>query len=318
MADRSLIEWTDATWNIITGCTRVSRGCENCYAERLAATRLRNHPSRAGLTDANGRWNGEVRFNPQWLDWPLRAQRPRRIFVAAHGDLFHENVPDEWIDSIFAVMALSGRHVFQVLTKRPERMREYMHVGEGRMAGAIMGWLAAGPAAPVPISPRRRCDLLRIADAGRPWFDWPLPNVWPGVSAEDQPTADERTRYLLETLAAARWLSLEPLLGPIDLRRLAPQWLRPTKVDALAGTRYYADSRVQGTALDWVVVGGESGPRARPMEAAWARSLRDQCLCAGVPFFFKQWGGKSAKSGGRLLDGRTWDEMPALRSPADG
>ena len=292
MADKSSIEWTDATWNPVTGCSRVSQGCENCYAERLAATRLRQHPSRAGLTDANGRWNGEVRFNPQWLDWPLRAQRPRRIFVAAHGDLFHENVPDAWIDSIFAVMALSGRHVFQVLTKRPERMREYMHVGEGRMAGAIMGWLAAGPAAPVPISPRRRFDLLRIADAGRPWFDWPLPNVWPGVSAEDQPTADERVPILLDTLAAVRWLSLEPLLGPLEID------------DSLAG-------------LDWVVVGGESGPGARPMEAAWARSLRNQCLCADVPFFFKQWGGKSAKSGGRLLDGRTWDRLPHRR-PADG
>ena len=285
MADKSSIEWTDATWNPVTGCSRVSQGCENCYAERLAATRLRQHPSRAGLTDANGRWNGEVRFNPQWLDWPLRAQRPRRIFVAAHGDLFHENVPDAWIDSIFAVMALSGRHVFQVLTKRPERMRAYLDVGEGRVAGAIMGWLADGPAAPVPISPRRRFDLLRIADAGRPWFDWPLPNVWPGVSAEDQPTADERVPILLDTLAAVRWLSLEPLLGPLEID------------DSLAG-------------LDWVVVGGESGPRARPMEAAWARSLRNHCICAKVPFFFKQWGGRTSKAGGAVLDGREWRQFP--------
>ena len=292
MADKSQIEWTDATWNPVTGCSRVSKGCENCYAERLAATRLRQHPSRDGLTDANGRWNGEVRFNPQWLARPLRAQRPRRIFVAAHGDLFHENVPDAWIDSIFAVMALSGRHVFQVLTKRPERMREYMHVGEGRMAGAIMGWLAEGSAAPVPISPRRRFDLLRIADAGRPWFDWPPPNVWLGVSAEDQATADERVPTLLDTPAAVRWLSAEPLLGPLEID------------DAMAG-------------LDWVVAGGESGPRARPMEAAWARSLRNQCLCSDTPFFFKQWGGKSAKSGGRLLDGRTWDRLPHRR-PAGG
>ncbi len=316
MADRSQIEWTDATWNPVTGCSRVSKGCENCYAERLAATRLRQHPSRAGLTDANGRWNGEVRFNPQWLDWPLRAQRPRRIFVAAHGDLFHENVPDAWIDSIFAVMALSGRHVFQVLTKRPERMREYMHVGEGRMAAAIMDWLAEGPATPVPISPRRRCDLLRIAEAGRPWFNWPLPNVWLGVSAEDQPTADERTRYLLQTPSAVRWLSLEPLLGPLDLRQIRLPGELST-LDALAPRRGHMEE-FGWPRLDWVVAGGESGPRARPMEAAWARSLRDQCLCAGVPFFFKQWGGTTpAKSGGRLLDGRTWDMLPHRR-PAGG
>ena len=285
MADKSSIEWTDATWNPVTGCSRVSKGCENCYAERLAATRLRNHPSRQDLTDSNGRWNGEVRFNPQWLDWPLRAQRPRRIFVAAHGDLFHENAPDAWIDSIFAVMALSGRHVFQVLTKRPERMRAYMHVGEGRMAGAIMGWLAAGPAAPVPISPRRRFDLLRIADAGRPWFDWPPPNVWLGVSAEDQATADERVPILLDTPPAVRWLSAEPLLGPLEI-----------------------DASLAG--LDWVVAGGESGPGARPMEAAWARSLRNQCLCADVPFFFKQWGGRTSKAGGAVLDGREWRQFP--------
>ncbi len=311
MADRSQIEWTDATWNVITGCSRVSRGCENCYAERLAATRLRRHPSRAGLTDANGRWNGEVRFNPQWLDWPLRAQRPRRIFVAAHGDLFHENAPDAWIDSIFAVMALSGRHVFQVLTKRPERMRAYLDVGEGRMAGAIMGWLADGPAAPVPISPQRRFDLLRIADAGRPWFDWPLPNVWLGVSAEDQATADERVPILLDTPAAVRWLSAEPLLGPLDLRQIRLRGELST-LDALAPRRGHMEE-FRWPRLDWVVAGGESGPGARPMHPAWARALRDQCSAAEAAFHFKQWGGRSAKSGGRLLDGRTWDGLPEPR-----
>ena len=164
-------------------------------------------------------------------------------------------------------------------------MREYMHVGEGRMAAAIMGWLAEGSAAPVPISSRRRCDLFRIADAGRPWFNWPLPNAWLGVSAEDQATADERIPILLETPAAVRWLSAEPLLGPMEI-----------------------DASLAG--LDWVVAGGESGPRARPMEAAWARSLRNQCLCSDTAFFFKQWGGATSKAGGAVLDGREWRQFP--------
>ena len=136
MAYKSTIQWTDSTWNPITGCTRVSRGCENCYAERLAAGRLRNHPSRAGLTDEHGRWNGVVRLNEQWIDQPLRWRKPRRVFVVAHGDLFHESVPTEWIDRVFAVMAMARQHVFQVLTKRPERMRQYH-----QRAGGQPGWL---------------------------------------------------------------------------------------------------------------------------------------------------------------------------------
>ena len=314
MADKSSIEWTDATWNPVTGCSRVSRGCENCYAERLAATRLRNHPSRQGLADSNGRWNGRIHFNSEWLAQPLRWQRPRKVFVAAHGDLFHSNVSTRMLDEIFAVMALAPQHVFQVLTKRPERMRGYL-LGDraaSRIHEVVYGWLLHDKPGPegFRFSRQDRWDCARRADRWQPQFSWPLPNVWPGVSVEDQPTADERTRYLLETPAAVRWLSLEPLLGPIDLRRLAPQWLRPTKVDALAGTRYYDDSRVQGAALDWVVVGGESGPRARLMDPAWARSLRDQCICAEVPFFFKQWGGRTSKAGGAVLDGREWRQFP--------
>ena len=294
MADKTSIEWSDATWSIITGCTRVSRGCGGpdgggCYAERLAATRLRNHPSRAGLTDANGRWNGKVRFNADWLAQPLRYSKPRKIFACAHSDLFHEAVPDEWIDQVFAVMALAGQHVFQVLTKRPERMREYVlgDLAASRIHEVIYGWLLHGKPGPegFRFSRQARWDCSRRADRWQPQFSWPLPNVWLGVSAEDQPTADERMPILLETPAAVRWLSAEPLLGPLEID------------DHLAG-------------LDWVVAGGESGPRARPMDPAWARSLRNQCICALVSFFFKQWGGRTSKAGGAVLDGREWRQFP--------
>ncbi len=250
MADRSQIEWTDATWNVVTGCSRVSRGCQNCYAERLAATRLKHHPSRAGLADKHG-WTGRVRFNEQWLAQPMRWQDPRRIFVAAHGDLFHGNVPDAWIDAVFGVMNEATRHVYQLLTKRPGRARDYF--------------------------------------AARRWDDpetGKLPShIHLGVSVEDQPTADERLAALGQIEAAVRWVSIEPLLGPVE-------------IDEHLGD------------LDWVVVGGESGPGARPMDPSWARSLRNQCICARVPFFFKQWGGATSKAGGCELDGRQWRQMP--------
>ncbi len=304
MAARTSIEWSDATWNVITGCSRVSRGCGavdggGCYAERWAATRLRNHPSRVGLTDEHGRWTGEVRFNSQWLDQPLRWQRPRRIFVCAHGDLFHESVPDAWIDQVFAAMALSPRHVFQVLTKRAARMRSYLHQ-RGRSSGPIVDAIctkfgppgARGMAAPPVL---------------------PLPNVWLGTSVEDQWTANERIPALLEAPAAVRWISAEPLLGPLDLQDLRPHpGEAQVRYDALRGIHSYGlDCSGCRPRLDWVVAGGESGPRARPMDPDWARSLRDQCQVAGVPFFFKQWGGAAAKAGGRVLDGSTWDQLPA-------
>ena len=273
MADKTLIEWTDATWNIVTGCSRVSAGCERCYAERLAATRLKHHPSRQGLTDGHGRWNGEIRFNAQWLAQPLRWQRPRKIFVAAHGDLFHENVATWMLDAVFAVMALATQHTFQILTKRPRRMHDYIvqFDGDEAMERVIdqAEFIAGSRGAEVVM------NATMVA----------LPNVWIGVSAEGRKTAGERIPVLLETPAATRWLSAEPLLGPMEID------------DHLAG-------------LDWVVAGGESGPGARPMDPAWARSLRNQCLCARVPFFFKQWGGTTSKAGGCELDGRTWRQMP--------
>ena len=259
MADKTKIEWTDATWNPITGCSRVSPGCVNCYAERLAAGRLNHHPSRAGLTDDHGRWNGEVRFNEEWLEQPLHWKKPRRIFVVAHGDLFHEKVPDAWIDKVFAVMGTAHQHTFQVLTKRPERMRNYI------MNGA----------------------KERLVEGSRPlditiWYGgWPLKNVWLGTSVEDQDHLYDRGFDLVTTHAAVRWLSVEPLLRPVDIS----SYLYRNLPDD-------ASSWLGDSGLDWVVVGGESGPGYRPMEAEWARSIRDQCKLAGVPFFMKQMAGK--------------------------
>ena len=262
MAEHSKIEWTDATWNIITGCSVISDGCKNCYAMRLAGGRMQHHPSRAGLTQPSKRgpvWTGEVRFNEEWLDQPLRWRKPRMIFVCAHGDLFHENVPDEWLDRIWAVMALCPQHIFQVLTKRPDRAHRYLTDkstarSDGR--GDAVLQLAA----------HHGFDWSTIIMEG---FGWPLRNVWMGVSAEDQPRLQERWWHLRRLPAALRWLSCEPLLGSLDFSALS-------------------DGPELG--LDWVVVGGESGPGARPMHPEWARSIRDQCAAAGVPFFFKQWG----------------------------
>ena len=287
MADKTKIEWTDATWNPITGCSIVSEGCTNCYAMRLAGGRMQHHWSRVGLTKSTARgpiWNGRVKFNEEWRDQPLRWRRPRRIFVCAHGDLFHNDVPDAWIDRVFTVMAMAPHHQFQVLTKRAARMREYMTTGFHRSSLHLKGW--------------------------------PLPNVWLGVSAENQAMWDERTSFLLRTPATLKFVSVEPLLGPIDTR----------------GSLKYGQNRI-----DWIIVGGESGPRARPMNPAWARTIRNQCLDLKVPFFFKQWGEwepqcagwvvlseanhyvwdtgdhsfrVNKKGIGRFLDGREWNNTP--------
>jgi len=294
MADQTHIEWTDATWNIVTGCSVVSPGCTNCYAMKLAGTRLQHHPSRAGLTassKAGPVWTGEVRFNAQWLDQPLRWARPRMIFVAAHGDLFHDGVTDDQLDQIFAVMALCQQHTFQVLTKRPLRMQNYigqMLRGERSIGNAALDITPGG-------SERARAafrdDSIEIED-GAPIPYIPLPNVWLGVSAEDQIRADERIPALLATPAAVRWVSAEPLLGSIRFRGVSDD--RQRQWDWLTGETgvMYRDGPDfdVGPRIDWVVAGGESGPGARPMHPDWARSLRDQCAAAGVPFLFKQWG----------------------------
>jgi protein gp37 len=326
MSDKTNIEWTDATWNPITGCSIVSPGCTNCYAMKLAGGRLKHHPSRAGLTkesNAGPVWTGEVRLNQQWLVQPLGWRRPRHVFVCAHGDLFHPNVPDEWIDRVFAVMQSAPRHTFQILTKRADRAREYLT--DLYRAANTDTWFERGFTAPIEGAP-----------------ETPFANVWIGVSVEDQHSADERIPQLLETPAALRFLSCEPLLGPVDLKSgVGRNWI-------MGGPCW---------SLDWIIVGGESGPNARPSHPDWIRSLRDQCREAHVPFFFKQWGeygtptqpsmlnlqergivlcadgsqwnGRTQnapkhsvalrrcgkKAAGRALDGEIWDQMPEAAKP---
>lgn len=263
MGKNSAIEWTDDTWNPIVGCSIVSPGCTNCYAMKQAARLLDGNPKSphyAGTTKrVNGKavWTGKVALAPDHiLTAPLRWKKPRRIFVNSMGDLFHESVSDEWIDRVFAVMALGPQHTFQVLTKRSKRMREYCR--EIRAA-----YIDAQNALSERVFGHRSSTIT-----------FPLPNVWLGVSAEDQQRADERIPDLLATPAAVRFVSAEPLLKPIDLG------------GGLPGE--YDDDLTPG--LDWIIAGGESGPGARPMHPDWARSIRDQCAAAGVAFHFKQWG----------------------------
>jgi len=234
MAQGSGIEWTEATWNPVTGCTRVSPGCKHCYAERMAL-RLQ------AMGQANYTNGFELTLQPHMLELPLRWRKPQTIFVNSMSDLFHVGVPLEYVLEVFDVMSRAHWHRFQVLTKRAERLQE--------------------------ISPR---------------LHW-APNIWMGVSVETE-HYKSRIDNLRRTDARVKFLSLEPLLEPLP------------------------DLDLRG--IDWVIVGGESGPGSRPMNPAWAIDLRDQCSRAKVPFFFKQWGGKKKKQAGRILEGRVWDEMP--------
>lgn len=287
MADKTNIAWTGATWNPVTGCSKVSAGCKHCYAER-DWVRLKHLPVYVG------REFTDVACHQDRLDQPLRWKRPRMVFVNSMSDLFHECVPNEFIDQVFAVMALSKQHVFQVLTKRPERMLRYMH-RLGRSAQLLdKGARSLG---------------YTLAFEGRFLVSWPIPNVWLGVSVEDQRAADERIPLLLQAPAAVRWVSAEPLLGSVDLERIL--WPgKSHRVDVLRGGYWNKEGvlalgssvdigeRKGGftnhsdfpSTLDWVVCGGESGARARLTHPDWARLLRDQCKEAGVPFFFKQTG----------------------------
>jgi protein gp37 len=321
MSDRSSIEWTDATWNPVTGCTEVSPGCDHCYAKTFAE-RWRGTP---GHHFENG---FDLTLRPERLEQPLRWKKPRRVFVNSMSDLFHEGVPDDFIARVWAVMGTCAAHMFQVLTKRHGRMRALLQSADFRDL-VTEHW--------------ERTMLQRPSRAQHLIGTWPLPNVWLGVSVEDQKWADIRIPVLLDTPTAVRFLSCEPLLGPIDLEwvaganTLSPDWMGSP--GAGTGTPH--------PLIDWVIVGGESGPGARPMHPAWARQLRDQCAAAGVPFHFKQFGewaptgarvmreipcepgrllvgerdehgfreeirrvGK--KAAGRVLDGHTHDDYPTL------
>lgn len=237
MADKSAIEWTEATWNPVTGCDQVSPGCAHCYAKTFAERwrGVKDHPYEQGF---------KLRLWPQRLDYPARWKRPRMIFVNSMSDLFHERVPDEFIQEVFAVMQAANWHTFQVLTKRPER-------------------------------------AVDLADS----LPWP-PNVWMGVSIENRRFV-HRADLLREIDAAVRFISAEPLLGPLEGLHLE--------------------------GISWLIAGGESGPRHRRVDEDWIVDLRDRCLEDGVAFFFKQWGGARPKTGGRELQGRTWDQMPKVR-----
>ena len=238
MMGKTAIEWTDATWNPVTGCTKISAGCDHCYAERFAERfrGVRGHPFEHGF---------DLTLRPERLGQPVSWRRPRMIFVNSMSDLFHKNVPREFIDSVFDAMERADWHVFQVLTKRSSRLREYVNA--------------------------------RYMDGTSP------AHIWMGVSVEDG-TKLSRVRHLGDTAAQVRFLSLEPLIGPI------------------AGLRL--------DRIHWVIAGGESGPGARPMHPDWARQIRNQCVVSDVPFFFKQWGGARPKTGGRLLDDREWNQWP--------
>lgn len=328
------IQWTERTWNPIAGCSVVSPGCTNCYAMRRVAPRLAANPatphyhgtvkaSKAGqeATSAKGAsgkrnyvWTGRINIagDDKFLE-PMRIRKPAMWFVNSTSDLFHENVPDAVIDCVFAIMALCPQHTFQVLTKRSKRMRKYFADNfESRgQFDRVVEHMVSDPL----LQTRPYASIKDACEAhGMPWTqprsarDWyPLPNVWLGVSVEDQPRADERIPDLLATPAAIRFISAEPLLGPVDLTCIPRPGGWPVPIDdisdgmdalrfrgaATGGAALASSPSTSASAtpcLDWVIVGGESGSGARPMHPDWARQIRDQCASAGVPFFFKQWG----------------------------
>ena len=289
MSQKTKIEWTDSTWNPVTGCTKVSAGCANCYAERI--------------TERWGKDFSRIVEHPERLKQPLSWQDPRRIFVNSMSDLFHQEVSDKFIEAVFMVMAACapdskvwcGRHTFQILTKRPERMRDFI--------------------------------LNHRFPSGETLAENPLPNVWLGVSVENQRAANERIPILLEVPAEVRFLSCEPLLGPV---MITGRW------------ETNGEDAVHDGGIGWVICGGETGPHARPMHPDWARSLRDQSQAANIPFFFKQWGEWAPKEqwfmvpadqykftddpqemyrvgrirAGRTLDDKVWDEFPGVKTNA--
>lgn len=331
---KTTIEWTNRSWNPIRGCSVVSEGCRNCYAMNFATRFAAKGEAYEGLAYRNrsgAHWTGKVEFIEKHLPDPLKWHKPARVFVNSMSDLFHESIPDEWIDRILAVMALASQHTFQILTKRPSRMLDYM----GELYAGRMYEIAEG----------RMLEKSECLDSGAKIlsaFASELPHVWLGVSVEDQKTADERIPLLLQTPASVRWISAEPLLGPIDVSR----WLEPTgfqcadpdcthrqrsflsetereeyelapdymdsKGNTVQGDPFCLDCGESGTwtgyhdGLNWVVVGGESGPGARSMDIQWARSVVQQCQAAKVPVFVKQIGSKPISSRKEV---RPWEPL---------
>jgi protein gp37 len=331
MADDTGIEWTDATWTPVRArvmeiqndgsgkerigwhCTHVSEGCRNCYAEtlnRFRGTGRDYKPDELYREEHKGYRNGDVHvfLDEKMLSQPLHWSKPRRIFVCSMTDLFADFVTDGWIARVWDVMGKCPQHQFQILTKRPQRMREW-----GSRWADLAGEdfsdakLVRGPKATRRAHPSGRGQLFAAMlesmgspppGAAYPTFDWMggqmwwptvLPNVWLGVSAEDQPRADERIHHLFDTPAAVRFVSLEPLLGPIDLTDLGGPGSAKS-YGAHGWSAIWKENRIGRPCLDWVICGGESGANARPMHPDWARGLRDQCAAAGVPYFLKQWG----------------------------
>ena len=283
------IAWTDKTWNPIRGCGRVSAGCKNCYAERFAHRNLGGHYEGLTRMTAHGpRWTGEVRCIPEKLNEPLRWWKPRRVFVNSMSDLFHEKVPDEFIIGVFNTMRRAHQHVYQILTKRPQRMRDFCSRLRFDGSGSGLMWLADTPdGAGYRLMGGNGCT-------GMPW-------VWLGVSVENQQTADERIPLLLETPATVRWVSYEPALGPVNLRmgdRCAACGGPSTQMKRLVCDdcgRLWSDAPL----IDWLVVGAESGPGPRPCDVEWIRSVVQECKAAGVSCFVKQLGKRSYCDGGR-------------------
>lgn len=289
MSDKTGIQWCDATWNPTSGCDRVSPGCDHCYAMTLAK-RLKAMGSPRYQVDGDPRTSGPgfgVQAHAVALDQPLRWTKPRRIFVNSMSDLFHDQVPTEFIAEVFAIMAACPQHTFQVLTKRHGRMRSLLNSAEFRDTVTI--WATAVM--------RKHDSSPRII----PSETWPLPNVWLGVSAEDQPWADIRVAALEATPAAVRFVSAEPLLGPVTFRWA--KWLGQEP-----GDRHHLDGLRK---IDWLIIGGESGPGARPMDPDWARSLVSECQEAGVAPFVKQLGACWAREHGGDSHGGDWDLWPA-------
>jgi len=291
MGQTTGISWTDATWNPIRGCSRVSEGCRHCYAEQVAARFAGPGQPYEGLAKKVGgeaRWTGKVVLVEEHLTDPLRRRKPRRIFVNSMSDLFHEKLTDRQIAQVWGVMRGARRHTFQVLTKRPQRMLDWL----SRCANAEkMGWVTHDGTPNVAYGGTG----IIVGDEG----SWPLPNVHLGVSVENQATADERIPLLLQTPAAVRWISAEPLLGPIVL---------PRRIGITANGGEAFDTRRTG--LDWVVVGGESGPEHRPMNMAWLASIVAQCRASGIPVWVKQDSGFRSGLQGAIPDDLWVQEFP--------